>query len=469
MKYAKFRIFLAGFAALALSCSQVPQVSAQINNPGQPGTVSAGTGLSGAGSVLSVVYGTSVNTSLMGNGLHAPTAIGDTTPNSGAFTTLSASGTVSGAGFSNYLSTGLSSPTAIGNTAPSTGAFTTLSASSTVSGSGFSTYLASPPAIGGTAPSTGAFTNLSSSGTVSGTGFSSYLSTALSSPTAIGNTTPSTGAFTTLSASTSATAPTAQPLTNSTVIATTAYTQKTAPVVGEVRNFSLQMPSAASTMPYTADEIVVETALGGASYKIASVSHTLNLATTGANGMDTGTVPANGWICIYEIFNPSTVTAASLAYNSTGTAGTCPSIYPGANMPGGYTASALVSIWQTSSSLGSVGMQSGRHIDTANINIASTTSQPTSITSISFSACAPTSAKYVNGALTMYPSTTGTYFISMVNLNNNIGVSLFSGYGTSGNSLGGNFKVYVSGAASAAWVASTLAGTYNVNCTGYDF
>ena len=38
------------------------------------------------------------------------------------------------------------------------GAFTTLSASSTVSGTGFSTYLASPPAIGGTAPAAGTFT-----------------------------------------------------------------------------------------------------------------------------------------------------------------------------------------------------------------------------------------------------------------------------------------------------------------------
>jgi len=38
------------------------------------------------------------------------------------------------------------------------GAFTTLSASSTVSGTGFSTYLASPPAIGGTAAAAGTFT-----------------------------------------------------------------------------------------------------------------------------------------------------------------------------------------------------------------------------------------------------------------------------------------------------------------------
>jgi len=54
----------------------------------------------------------------------------------------------------------LSSPPTIGNTTPNTGAFTTLSASSTVSGTGFSTYLASPPAIGGTTPAAGTFTTL---------------------------------------------------------------------------------------------------------------------------------------------------------------------------------------------------------------------------------------------------------------------------------------------------------------------
>ncbi len=42
--------------------------------------------------------------------------------------------------------------TPIGSTTASSGAFTTLSASSTVSGTGFSTYLASPPTIGGTTP-----------------------------------------------------------------------------------------------------------------------------------------------------------------------------------------------------------------------------------------------------------------------------------------------------------------------------
>jgi hypothetical protein len=63
----------------------------------------------------------------------------------------------------------------VGATTASTGAFTTLSASSTVSGTGFSTYLASPPAIGATAPSTGKFTTLDTTSTLQVTGARTFL------------------------------------------------------------------------------------------------------------------------------------------------------------------------------------------------------------------------------------------------------------------------------------------------------
>lgn len=70
--------------------------------------------------------------------------------------------------------------TSIGATTASTGAFTTLSASSTVSGTGFSTYLASPPAIGGTAAAagtftSGTFTSISDSGNLTFTGTSNRI------------------------------------------------------------------------------------------------------------------------------------------------------------------------------------------------------------------------------------------------------------------------------------------------------
>ena len=69
-----------------------------------------------------------------------------------------------GAQFQLAGATPLDAPPPIGNSTPNTGAFTTLSATSTISGTGFTNYLASPPAIGGTAANTGQFTTLSAGG-----------------------------------------------------------------------------------------------------------------------------------------------------------------------------------------------------------------------------------------------------------------------------------------------------------------
>ena len=93
-----------------------------------------------------------------------------TTAGTGTVTSVGGTGTVNGLTLTGTVTSSgnltlggtldLSSPPAIGSTTASTGAFTTLSASSTVSGTGFSTYLASPPAIGGTTPAAGTFTTL---------------------------------------------------------------------------------------------------------------------------------------------------------------------------------------------------------------------------------------------------------------------------------------------------------------------
>jgi len=113
------------------------------------------------GSSAVTLANTSTARTDIGLGTGSTVTFGSLTGTPVSATTLSASSTVSGTGFSTYLA----SPPAIGGTAASTGAFTTLSASSTVSGAGFSTYLASPPAIGGTAAAAGNFTTLGTSNT----------------------------------------------------------------------------------------------------------------------------------------------------------------------------------------------------------------------------------------------------------------------------------------------------------------
>jgi len=165
--------------------------------------------------------------------LASPPPIGSVTPNTGAFTTLSANGTVSGAGFSSYLS----QPPIIGGGTPNSGFFTTLAVNSTVSGAGFTTYLASPPAIGGSAAAAGSFTTLSASSTVSGTGFSTYLA----SPPAIGGTAPAAGSFTTLSATGNFT-----PSQTNGIVGTTTNNNANAGSVGEVISSIVLVGSAVS-------------------------------------------------------------------------------------------------------------------------------------------------------------------------------------------------------------------------------
>lgn len=110
------------------------------------------------------------------------------------------------------------SPGTIGGTTPAAASFTTISASSTLSGAGFTSYFASPPAIGSTAANTGAFTTLSASGQITSTlatgtaplviasttnvpnlNASSLNGATFASPGAIGATAAGSGAFTTVS------------------------------------------------------------------------------------------------------------------------------------------------------------------------------------------------------------------------------------------------------------------------------
>jgi hypothetical protein len=172
------------------------------------GTIATGTW---NGSTVGVPYGGTGATTLTGyvygNGTGAMTA-STTIPN----TAITGLGTMSTQAASAVAITGGTiNGTSVGASTASTGAFTTLSASSTVSGAGFTAWAASPPAIGSTAANSGAFTTLSASSTVSGAGFTTLLApyAPLASPALTGN----------------PTAPTQSAGDNSTKLATTAYVQ----------------------------------------------------------------------------------------------------------------------------------------------------------------------------------------------------------------------------------------------------
>ncbi|HFT8927526.1 TPA: carbohydrate kinase, partial [Escherichia coli] len=86
-------------------------------------------------------------------------------------------------------------------------------------------------------------------------------------------------------------------------------------IIGQSRNAAMRITAASSTATWTADELVVETAIGGTQYRLNNLSLSINLATTGAGGMDTGAAPASGFVAIYAIYNPTTKTTAALAVN----------------------------------------------------------------------------------------------------------------------------------------------------------
>lgn len=212
-------------------------------------------------------------------------------------------------------------------------------------------------------------------------------------------------------------------------------------VIGTTRNARMSVTSASASAVFTADEIITGTALGGIQYRIGEFNKTINLGITGPGGMDNGTVPVSGFVAIYAIFNPSTGASALLAVNATSTV--APEVYGGANMPSGYSASALVSVWRTSSSQFVPGFQQDRSISIIRTNVLSTSTNTTSSTPLNLSALVPINAKNVDLILTSTQSSNGS------------GVGIIAQSSPSGISYIGNTAVATSGT-SASYVSGTL-------------
>ncbi len=178
-------------------------------------------------------------------------------------------------------------------------------------------------------------------------------------------------------------------------------------LAGNASNLRSSISTAAATTTFTADEVIVATALGGQGYRLGNFSKTLNLATTGAGGMDTGAAPTNGYVGIYAIYNPTTGASSLLARNATGAL--LPTIYSGANMPAGYTASALISVWPTNASQQLVvGLQLGRQISIEIKGVLSLAVQVSTPTPVTISGAVPPNAKSVSGYYSLTSTVAGS-------------------------------------------------------------
>lgn len=164
-------------------------------------------------------------------------------------------------------------------------------------------------------------------------------------------------------------------------------------IVGTSRNLVIKNNSATpnSKMDIAADDVVLKTA-GGTAYLASAVTVTVDIAASGANGLDTGTEANSTWYYLWLIYNGTTV--ASLISTSS----TAPT------MPSGYTYRAMLgAVYNDSSGNFVLTHQVGRKASTLP-QVAVSGGTATSYTSASLTAIVPPIAKYASGRMRLITS-----------------------------------------------------------------
>ena len=245
-------------------------------------------------------------------------------------------------------------------------------------------------------------------------------------------------------------------------------------VVGSARNLIMSVVNASASATITADELIVENGLGGVGYRLGSFNKTINLTSVGSGGMDTGAPPANGFVALYVIYNP--VTGVSALLGTDATSAMVSEVYAGANMPAGFTASALVSVWRTRNSLFQIGFMDGREVSVVSEKVAATTVAITTTKSLSLASVVPMSAKSITGWLSIAGVNTVNAAITIAASMSGIGIQQVAG-----NSMSETVQNIATGSFSNLklitpqtifWSTGVQSGTYRegaFNISGYRF
>jgi len=238
---------------------------------------------------------------------------------------------------------------------------------------------------------------------------------------------------------------------------------------------SISVQSASGT--FTADEVIVGTDLG-ASYRLTKFSKLIHIGTYGAGGNieASGLVPASGFVSLYVIYNPTTKAESIVACDANTSSG---AIYTGANMPDGYTASALVGILATNGMRQfSAAFLKDRRVDFPEITVLALSSggnsTATTYTSFSLVAAVPPGASAWSGAIggtttdvamAVAGDAWGTG-VRIINVNSNdSGEISFGGYMTAIAVS----QVPIIETQTAYYKAATASKSVRVNVSGYSF
>ncbi|MEI7346354.1 phage tail protein [Dickeya chrysanthemi] len=208
-------------------------------------------------------------------------------------------------------------------------------------------------------------------------------------------------------------------------------------VIGMTRNASMNIPSVSSSATYTADEIIVGTALGGNQYRIGLFRQTIDLAKNGVGGMDTGTVPDEGFVGIYVIYNPVTMTSGLLAVNATSVK--LPEIYSGTNMPDGYTASALLTVVPVKAGKFTVLSVFGRQVYTSPVILYSGSQAALSV-DIPVSGIVPLNTRSISGMIQQSSTLAGFLSIGITSGKTAVSIQRITNYVSAGANASGNYS-----------------------------
>lgn len=238
--------------------------------------------------------------------------------------------------------------------------------------------------------------------------------------------------------------------------------------VGQSRNAKMTVTSPSALADFLADELVVNTALGGNQYRLKNVGARINLTTSGVGGMDTGSTPATGYVAVYVIYNPTNGSVALLGVDATSTL--APEVYGGSNMPSGYTASALVAVWPTASSQFVIGNMFERKIDIATRSILSSSVINPSRVSLSTTAF-PLNAKFIHGGLSLSSTAASSVSVTIWGGNGSFGgVSMANTVVANGSYVSSYSKISVSNQ-TIGWSSGNTAGTptFGIAMGSYEF
>jgi hypothetical protein len=238
-------------------------------------------------------------------------------------------------------------------------------------------------------------------------------------------------------------------------------------VVGLSRNARMTVTSASAIADFLADELIVNSALGGNQYRLKSVSARITLTTTGAGGMDTGSAPATGYVAVYVIYNPTSGSVALLGMDAT--SALAPEVYGGANMPAGYTASSLVAVWPTAISQFVIGNLTGRKLEIATRTLLSSSTVNASRVSLTTTQF-PLNAKSIYGNMSVGSTAASTCSIVVWGASSSVGGMPFTMTVTAGGSYAATFSAVSVTNQMIGWSSGNTAGapTFGIGMGAYE-